>query len=814
MDTSKASTTRALAANPYQHLVQVGIELAAERDPDSLMEHALLEALALARADGGTLFLRTPDNRLKYAVMRMKPQKLALGGTTARPIGFAPLRMYDDAGNAHTRSIATHAALIGETIAIDDAYAETRYDFSGIKASDQRNNYRSTSFVAVPLKDRKQDVIGVIQLVNARDDAGKAIPFGPDLAALIEALGAQTAVALENLLVFQRMISTGLALSAERDHNRLMETILLEAKAICNADGGTLYLRTDDNRLKFEIMRTDSLKIAMGGTTGKAITFPPLPMYREEEEKDAEGKPVLDEAGNPKKISNPNHKNIASHAALTGETVNIPDAYEAVDFDFSGTKKFDEGTGYRSKSFLTVPLKNHQGDVIGVLQLLNAQDRTTNEVIPFSGEVQPLVEALASQAAVALDNQRLMEAQKKLFEAFIALIATAIDAKSPYTGGHCQRVPELSMMLARAANAATEGPFADFSLNHDQMYELQIASLLHDCGKVTTPEYVVDKATKLETIYNRIHEVRTRFEVVKRDAVIDYLRGLIDGKDDPDDLRARLEERLTALDDDFAFVAESNVGGEFMAPEKIERLKRIATVKWTRTLDDRIGLSQAELERVQGFEAPELPVEENLLSDKPEQIIKRTSGIKADWGKFGFNMKMPENAFNLGEVYNLSIARGTLTEEERFKINDHIVQTIIMLETLPFPKHLRRVAEYAGGHHEMMNGKGYPRGLTGDKMSPPARMMAIADIFEALTATDRPYKPPKKLSEAIKIMSFMKKDGHVDPDLFALFLKSGVYKEYADRFLRPDQVDEVNVDQYLNPPPPPPPPADGAKKAG
>ncbi|MEO5336700.1 MAG: GAF domain-containing protein [Magnetospirillum sp. WYHS-4] len=621
---------------------------------------------------------------------------------------------------------------------------------------------------------------------------------------LVGTLGTQAAVSLENLLVFQRMISTGLALSAERDHNRLMERILLEAKAICNADGGTLYLRTEDNRLKFEIMRTDSLKIAMGGTTGKPIGFPPLPMYRDEEQKDADG--------NSKVAQVANHKNIASHAALTGNTVNIPDAYEAKDFDFSGTKKFDEGTGYRSKSFLTVPLKNHQGDVIGVLQLLNARDRSSGEVVPFSGEVQPLVEALASQAAVALDNQRLMEAQKKLFEAFIALIATAIDAKSPYTGGHCQRVPELSMMLARAANGVGDGPFADFRLSDDEMYELQIASLLHDCGKVTTPEYVVDKATKLETIYNRIHEVRTRFEVVKRDAVIDYLRALIDGKGDPDELRQRLEERLNTFDEDYAFVAESNVGGEFMAPEKVERLKRIAQTKWTRTLDDRIGLSQAELERLQDFPAPELPVEETLLFDRPDHIIKRSSGIKVDWGKHGFNMKVPENSFNLGEVYNLSIARGTLTEEERFKINDHIVQTIIMLETLPFPRHLARVAEYAGGHHEMMNGKGYPRGLTGDKMSIPARIMAIADIFEALTATDRPYKPPKKLSEAIKIMSFMKKDGHVDPDLFALFLKTGVYKDYAERFLRPDQLDEVDVDKVLNPPPPPPRTDDGAKK--
>ena len=594
-----------------------------------------------------------------------------------------------------------------------------------------------------------------------------------------EAAPAEASSSQSDGIDYRRLIDIGIALSAERNHNRLMERILLEAKDICNADGGTLYLMTGDSRLKFEIMRTDSLNIAMGGTTGKPITFPPLRMF--------------DDDGNA------NHKNVCTHSALSGESINITDAYEAEDFDFSGTKKFDEGTGYRSKSFLTVPLKNHEGDVIGVLQLLNAQDRASGEVIPFSAVVQPMIEALASQAAVALDNQQLIDAQKKLFESFIGMIAGAIDAKSPYTGGHCQRVPELSMILGKAAHEATDGPFADFHLTEDEFYELQIAGLLHDCGKVTTPEYVVDKATKLETIYNRVHEVRTRFEVVKRDAVIDYLKALLDGGGDPEDLRQGLEERLAKLDDDFAFVAECNVGGEYMAPERMDRLKEIAQVKWTRTLDDRLGLSQEEMRRFEGYDPEPLPSEESLLSDKPQDIIKRSSGFEIpDDNPHGFRLDIPENAFNLGEVYNLSIPRGTLTEEERFKINDHIVQTILMLEKLPFPKHLKRVPEYAGGHHEKMDGTGYPRKLASEDMSVPARIMAIADIFEALTATDRPYKPPKTLSQAVKIMSFMKKDQHIDGDLFELFLKSGAYKAYAEQFLREDQLDEVDISQYVD----------------
>ncbi len=579
---------------------------------------------------------------------------------------------------------------------------------------------------------------------------------------------------------FRRLIEIGISLSAERDHDRLMETILLEAKDMCNADGGTLYLRTEDDCLKFEIMRTDSLNLAKGGTTGEAIPFPPVRIY------DAE-------------TGKANHKNIASHAALTGESVNIPDAYVAEEFDFSGPKKFDEGTGYRSKSFLTVPLKNHEGDVIGVLQLLNAQDRETGEVIPFASEIQPFVEALASQAAVALDNERLLSAQRTLLDSFIRLIASAIDAKSPYTGGHCQRVPELTRMLAEAACRSADTPFADFDLTAAEWYELHIASWLHDCGKVTTPEYVVDKATKLETLYDRIHEIRTRFELVKRDAVIGYLKALLDGGD-AETLRRDLEEKLAELDDDFAFIAECNIGSEAMAPAKEERVKRIAEITWARTLDDRLGVGPAERLRKDRSPTPTLPVEETLLSDKGEHIIHRdTTTIDAGHDAGGFKLVVPEHEYNLGEIYNLCISKGTLTEEERFKINDHIVQTIVMLERLPFPKHLQRVPEFACGHHEKMDGTGYPRGLRTEDMSIPARIMAIADIFEALTATDRPYKKAKKLSESVRIMHAMKENQHIDGDLFELFLASGIYKEYAEKFLEPAQIDDVAVEQYVDP---------------
>lgn len=577
---------------------------------------------------------------------------------------------------------------------------------------------------------------------------------------------------------YRRLIELGIALSSERNHNRLMEMILLGAKDLTNADGGTLYLTGEDGvSLRFEIMRNDSLNIAMGGTTGNPIPFPPLRLY--------------DEAGNP------NHKNVSTHSALTGSTVAIADAYHAENFDFSGTKVFDSKTGYRSKSFLTVPLKNHDAEVVGVLQLINARDET-GAVIDFPAEILELIEALSSQAAVALDNQMLLDAQKHLFKSFIQVIANAIDAKSSYTGGHCRRVPELTNMLTRAVAEASEGPFADFHMTDDEWYELEVAGGLHDCGKVTTPEYVVDKATKLETIYNRLHEIRTRFEVVKRDTEIAYLKGCLAGGDQTA-LAAERDRKLAQLDADYAFVAECNVGGEFMAPDKVDRLKQIAEITWLRTLDDTIGLSWEEAQR-KPRPAPTLPVLENLLSDKPEHIIAHDKPALTPDNPWGFTVKPPAHKFNLGEVYNLSIGRGTLTAEDRYHINDHIVQTIIMLEALPFPKNLRRVPEWAGGHHEKMDGTGYPKGLTKAQMSVPARVMAIADIFEALTARDRPYKTPKKLSECVKIMSFMKKDGHIDGDLFELFLTSGVYRHYAETFLLPEQIDDVDISQYLSKP--------------
>jgi HD-GYP domain-containing protein (c-di-GMP phosphodiesterase class II) len=535
----------------------------------------------------------------------------------------------------------------------------------------------------------------------------------------------------------ERLYRVGVALSAEQDRDRLVERILLEAKDLTRADGGTVYLAVEERpegargerrptarHLRFAMVRNDTLGIAQGGTTGVAITLAPVPLF--------------DESGQP------NHKNVASHCAITQRSVNVADAYAEPGFDFSGTKAFDLQTGYRSQSFLTIPMVSAEGRVIGVLQLINARDED-GAVVPFDGRQQEIVEALASQAAIALDNQQLLAGQKALLESFIQLIANAIDAKSPYTGGHCTRVPIITEMLARAACDALEGPFKDFQLSSEEWYELRIASWLHDCGKVVTPIHVMDKATKLETIHDRIETVRLRFQLRRMEFELAFAR---EGGD-----RAILDEQLRQLDDDLAFIVHANVGGEFLSPEKQARIRAIAATPVT----------------VGG---------------------KVTALLSED------------------EAKNLCISRGTLNDDERVIINGHMVQTIRMLEALPFPRNLQRVPEIAGGHHEKMDGSGYPRGIWASDLSLPARMMAIADVFEALTAQDRPYKSAKTLSETMRIMSFMKRDNHLDPQLFDLFVTSGIYRTYADKYLPAELVDPVDEAALLavQPRPHEPPP--------
>jgi HD-GYP domain-containing protein (c-di-GMP phosphodiesterase class II) len=512
----------------------------------------------------------------------------------------------------------------------------------------------------------------------------------------------------------EKLNSIGIALSGETHIHRLVESILVAATDLVQADAGTLYL-IRDQQLHFEIVLNTSLGVAMGGTSGVPISFPSIPLVNVD--------------------GSPNLANVVACAVNKNKTINIPDAYATDDeYDFSGTRRFDQSTGYYSKSFLSVPMRNHEGEVIGALQLINATT-PLHEIIAFSMSDQHLVESLASQAAIAVTNRTLINALQQLFEGFINLINLAIDDKSPYTSGHCQRVPELTMMLAEAANRTNTGPLVNFSLTERDRYELKIAGLLHDCGKITTPVHVVDKATKLQTISDRIELIDVKFEVLLRDLEIAQLRGEID--------LAQYESEREQIFADRAFLRQANLGGEMMSDTDVERIERIAKRQWQPSEDER------------------------------------------------------QDFLTVDEFENLSIRKGTLTAAERKIINHHIEVTIQMLEALPWPKHLMKVPEYAGGHHERMDGKGYPKGLTRDQMSVQARIMGIADVFEALTARDRPYKEGMKLSVALGILTRMACEQHVDPDLLEVFLREKVWLDYAEQFLEPSQCDEVDIQKML-----------------
>ena len=516
----------------------------------------------------------------------------------------------------------------------------------------------------------------------------------------------------------KRLNQIGSALSAERYLERLLEMIVDEARKFTNADGGTLYIMSDEEtELQFAIIQNTSLNVRMGGTGGK-ITWPPV---------------VLNGAD-----GSPNHANVSAYAAITGTVVNISDVYNAEGFNFEGTRKFDSETGYRSQSMLVIPMRNHENDIIGVLQLLNAQNPLTNEVISFSLENQKMTESLASQAAVAISNNRLIHDLENLLESFIKTIATAIDEKSPYTGGHVRRVSELTNTIAEKINEAKEGPYAGIYFDEDKMKELRISAWLHDVGKITTPEYIIDKAKKLETIYDRIEILKARFEILKRDYIIEAMKeeNIQKVGNNSEESIGKYDNYYEELEADYQFIVDINTGSTFMDDKMINRLKSIASRQW-----------------------------------KSDGSIKKL--LSED------------------ELYNLLIPQGTLTVEEKEIIKNHATVTHKMLSQLPFPKKLKNVSYYASAHHERIDGAGYPLGLKGNQIPLQSRIIALADIFDALTAKDRPYKKEKTLSEAIKIMESMVAGDYIDPELYSLFVKEKIYLDYAKKELTPNQIDMV-----------------------
>jgi HD-GYP domain-containing protein (c-di-GMP phosphodiesterase class II) len=717
----------------YRRLLRTAQKITASKDIYRLCEIILDEAQDITGADGGTFYLvrQEPgghDDHLDFIIVRNTSLGITHDTHSRHKTVFPPVALFNDTDHktANEHNIATWAYHHRTLVNIADAYSETRFDFSGTRAFDEKTGYHSQSFMAVPLVSETGRVIGIFQLINATDANGKIVPFSPELEPAVQALSVFAAIALDNQLLAEQQKDLLIELSGEPNTRALIERILREAKLLTNADGGTLYLLKDDMqspRLEFALVLNDTLNINMGGATGEEVTLPPLPLYLED------GKENL--------------HNVATCTALKRKVANITDAYTNTDFDFSGTKTFDKKTGYHSQSFLAVPLLNHENDVVGVLQLINARDIRDNTITPFSLRDESLVSALASYAAIALNNLILVQELKNLLDAFIRCIAQAIDAKSRHTSAHCQKVPQLMELIAQAA-CADDTVFHDFHLTEDEWYELRVSAWLHDCGKLSTPDSVLDKATKLHLMQDGIDTINVRFAALRQQKLTEFYQAMADTPAMRETLQVKLDADLAQLENDRQFINTANKGGEFMSPDARARVTTIAHTQWT----DAAGNLQP------------------MLTDE--------------------------------EIYNLCIERGTLTGEERKVINNHMSVTIDMLESLPFPKKLRRVPEYAGGHHEKMDGTGFPRGLKREEMSLPARMMAIADIFEALTARDRPYKPPMKISQSLSILKKMREDKHIDPDLFELFVRSRVWEQYAQSSLLPEQLDVTDPSAFLS----------------
>lgn len=521
----------------------------------------------------------------------------------------------------------------------------------------------------------------------------------------------------------QHFIDISIRLTTEKNSSKLLDEILQVVMSIANSDAGSIYSITSNKQLKFETVINKSLNLYLGGTLGGPVDFPNIDLF-------IDGKP--------------NDTAIVAHSVNTGEVINIPDVYDALPFDMSAARKMDARTGYRSESTLTIPLKDHEDDIIGVIQLINVKD-AQNKNIPFSEELVTLIRSFASLGAISLTNSTLVKDMEVLFSTFAEAIAMAIDEKSPHTGGHCKRVPALTLMLADAVHKIDKGPLADFIMSPEDRHELSVAGWLHDCGKIATPDHIMEKSTKLETIFDRIEFIDAKFEIISRDLELSYQQQIISAIKQNKSVEVLqferlLETELKQLALDRALLQRVNIGGEFLGEEEQAHILRIS--------------KQYSL-KINGEETP-------LLTDD--------------------------------EVENLMIRRGTLTQGEREIMKRHMDITKNILDILPFPKHLSNVAEYALGHHEKLDGTGYPRGLTKEQMSVPARLMAITDIFEALSAVDRPYKKAKPVSECLNILGNMVSNNHLDPDIFAIFIESEVYKNYINEYANPEQLDEVDFD--------------------
>lgn len=490
------------------------------------------------------------------------------------------------------------------------------------------------------------------------------------------------------------ILNIGIALSAEKDQNRLLEMIVSEARRITKADAGTLYM-VDGDQLVYRIMQNESMGTFKGGG-GEVIPFPPVQM---------------------------NMENISAFVAITHQSVNIPDVYNALEFDFTGPKKFDAATGYHTLSMLVIPLENHEGTVIGVLQLINAQDEAGN-LIPFGHHFEKVVSSLASQAAIFLTNIQLLRDIENLFNSFVDVMATAIDSRTPYNANHSRRVALLAGELARVINEEPDSRWGYETFDKDRIAQLVMAGWLHDIGKIATPLEVMDKSSRIERPMELIMQ---RFDYIHSQLEKQYLEKKLA-------LRSTSTQEQAALDEWWE--------------------KELQSLQETR-------------EFIIKVDNPATFVDKDL-QEKVREIASRT--YKGITGEI-FPWLKPD------EVTALCVMKGTLTDTERQVMEDHVVVTGRMLSKMPFTAKLKDVPYFAAIHHEHLDGKGYPNRLAEDDIPVEGRILALVDVFDALTADDRPYKKAMPLEQALKILGFMVKDHELDGDLLEIFIKHQVWEK-------------------------------------
>ncbi|MBU0925932.1 HD domain-containing protein [bacterium] len=501
----------------------------------------------------------------------------------------------------------------------------------------------------------------------------------------------------------EEIMKINLAFSSQHDKNKLLEDILTLTKNLTNADAGTLYIKSKDEQyLSFKVIQNDTLNIKMGGTKND-LNWPDLAIFQED------GKV--------------NNKMVAVVCANEKRIINVSDVYKTNKYKFEGTKDFDMKTSYRSKSMLVIPLINHENEVIGVLQLINKLKNGV--IINFNKLDEKIIISLASQAAMALTNMQLITSLEDFIDAFVSTIAKAIDTKSPYTSDHIVKVEKIALLVAKAIHEDNT-IYEKVKYNENDYKQIALAAWMHDIGKISMPEHIIDKSTKLEKIYDRIDLIQQRFEIIKLNKEIDFLKNLI--------TKEEYENYIQEINNDFEFLKRINLGGEFMNDDDIKKLELISQKKY-------------------------------IKNNEKFTLITED------------------------EFYNLSIKKGTLTKEEITIIRNHAQLSLDMISELPFPKKYKDVLNIACNHHEKLNGLGYPRGLKAEEISLEDRIMILADIFEALTASARPYKNAMTLSKVKNILISMANNGELDKDLINFFFNHRILDEYSKEELKSYQLD-------------------------